>query len=140
MRRALIMTAGIVAVAGQPCAVAANDSESAETRGAAVFAHYCVLCHGPAGKGDGRAATMQKVPPADLSASVRSAEFKRQIVLEGGAAVARSSSMPAWGDVLTVQQVEDLVVFLEALVHSVPTTGTRTARDSFVLPSEVKRP
>jgi high-affinity iron transporter len=93
-----------------------------QARGATVFAQYCVLCHGPAGKGDGRAALMQKVPPADLTASALSAEHKRRIVLLGGAGVGRSASMPAWAEVLTEEQIEDVLAYLDSLIGSASAT------------------
>jgi mono/diheme cytochrome c family protein len=97
---------------------ASADSQPAQTRGAAVFAQYCVLCHGAAGKGDGRAAVMQKVPPADLTVSVLTAEHKRQIVLLGGAGVGRSVSMPAWAEVLSEAQIEDILTYLDFLASA----------------------
>ena len=84
-------------------------------RGAAVFSKYCALCHGSGGAGDGRAASMQKVPPADLTASTRSPSYKLQIVREGGAGLGRSSSMPAWREVLSDTEIADVVEYLETL-------------------------
>lgn len=91
----------------------ANDAEPA--RGAAVFSTYCVLCHGPLGKGDGRAASLQEVPPSDLSKSSRSVEYRLRIIGGGGAAMNRSSSMPAWSQVLTAEQIADVAAYLVAL-------------------------
>jgi mono/diheme cytochrome c family protein len=84
-------------------------------RGADVYSRYCALCHGAGGAGDGRAAPMQKVPPADLTVSVRSRSYKLQIVREGGAALGRSSGMPAWRDALTDAEITDVVEYVETL-------------------------
>ncbi len=84
-------------------------------RGAAVFSKYCALCHGSGGAGDGRAAAMQKVPPADLTVSTRSLSYKLQIVREGGAELGRSSSMPAWREVLSDAEIGDVVAYVETL-------------------------
>ena len=84
-------------------------------RGAAVFSKYCALCHGSGGVGDGRAASMQKVPPADLTMSTRSLSYKLQIVREGGAGLGRSSSMPAWREVLSDTEIADVVEYIETL-------------------------
>ena len=84
-------------------------------RGAAVFSKYCALCHGSGGAGDGRAAAMQKVPPADLTVSTRPLSYKLQIVREGGAALGRSSSMPAWREVLSDAEIADVVDYVETL-------------------------
>jgi mono/diheme cytochrome c family protein len=84
-------------------------------RGAVVYSKYCALCHGSGGAGDGRAASMQKIPPADLTVSTRSLGYKLQIVREGGAELGRSSSMPAWRDVLSEAEIADVVEYVETL-------------------------
>jgi mono/diheme cytochrome c family protein len=84
-------------------------------RGAAVFSKYCALCHGSGGAGDGRAASMHKVRPADLTVSSRSHSYKLHIVRDGGAALGRSSSMPAWRDVLSDAEIADVVEYVETL-------------------------
>lgn len=84
-------------------------------RGAAVFSKYCALCHGSGGAGDGRAASMQKARPADLTVSSRSRSYKLQIVRDGGAELGRSSSMPAWREVLTDAEIADVVEYVETL-------------------------
>ena len=83
--------------------------------GAALFAKYCSLCHGAGGEGDGRAASVQKVPPANLTVSTRPRSYKMQIVRRGGAALGRSSSMPAWGEVLTDAEIADVVAYVQTL-------------------------
>jgi high-affinity iron transporter len=83
--------------------------------GAALFAKYCSLCHGAGGTGDGRAASLQKVPPANLTISTRPRSYKIQIVRQGGAALGRSSSMPAWSDVLTDAEIADVVEYVQTL-------------------------
>lgn len=93
----------------------AADGNDASARGRALFDTYCVLCHGAAGKGDGRAASLQKVRPSNLTVSSRSDEYKLQIISNGGAAMNRSESMPAWKTVLTQQQIADVVVYLRAM-------------------------
>ena len=58
---------------------------------------------------------MQRVPPANLTISTRSRSYKIQIVREGGAAMGRSSSMPAWRDVLTDADIADVVEYVHTL-------------------------
>ena len=89
--------------------------DRAATRGAAVFSKYCVLCHGASGVGDGRAAPLQKVPPADLTVSTRPRSYKLQIVTRGGAEMGRSESMPAWREVLTEAEIQDVVSYVQTL-------------------------
>lgn len=93
----------------------ARPDDTPVARGAAVFSRYCALCHGSGGAGDGRAASVQKVPPVDLTVSTRSLGYKLQIVREGGAEVGRSNSMPAWRDVLSDAEIADVVEYIETL-------------------------
>lgn len=83
--------------------------------GAELFSKYCSLCHGTGGAGDGRAASVQKVRPANLTVSTRARSYKIQIVRDGGAAMGRSSSMPAWRDVLTDAEIAAVVDYVQTL-------------------------
>jgi high-affinity iron transporter len=93
----------------------APPAKTPVARGAVLFSEHCALCHGAGGAGDGRAASVQNVPPANLTVSWRSRRYKIQIVSEGGGAVGRSSSMPAWRDVLTDAQIADVVEYVQTL-------------------------
>jgi high-affinity iron transporter len=81
-------------------------------RGRALFAENCVSCHGENADGRGANAADLKPPPADFS----SAEFMRaetpfdfyHIISVGKP----TSAMPAWGQVLSLQDRWDLVSFL----------------------------
>lgn len=44
-----------------------NTPEASILRGGIVYMHYCSLCHGPEGRGDGRAARLHTPPPFDLT-------------------------------------------------------------------------
>jgi cytochrome c oxidase cbb3-type subunit 2/cytochrome c oxidase cbb3-type subunit I/II len=98
-----------------------------------VYAKYCTLCHGASGKGDGRAAVIQQRKPADLTKSVRTFEYKLDIVRRGGAALSRSSSMPAWSDVLSDAEIRAVVAYLQTLLEQdaviarQPVSSTATA-------------
>jgi mono/diheme cytochrome c family protein len=94
----------------------ANDAAAAPSaRGAVIFAKYCAVCHGESGAGDGRAASLQKVAPANLLLSTRSGEYQLRIVTDGGAALNRSSSMPAWRGELSEEQIQDVVAYIQRL-------------------------
>jgi mono/diheme cytochrome c family protein len=105
-------------------AVHASDPIAYGTAGAQTYSKYCALCHGDSGKGDGRAASLQKKRPADLTASVATYEDKLEIVRKGGAAVKRSVSMPAWSEVLTAQEIKDVVAFLESMSSRTPNASS----------------
>jgi mono/diheme cytochrome c family protein len=108
---ALVVTASLLPWSAR----ASEPQDDAVSRGAALYQTYCELCHGTSGKGDGRAATLQRTRPADLTLSARSDEYKIQIITAGGAAVKRSTSMPAWRDSLSQQQIRDVVAYLRTL-------------------------
>jgi mono/diheme cytochrome c family protein len=46
---------------------------------------------------------------------MRPRSYKMQIVREGGAALGRSSSMPAWRDVLTDAEIAEVVEYVQLL-------------------------
>jgi mono/diheme cytochrome c family protein len=81
----------------------AQDSDHAK-KGRALFVQHCVSCHGPAGKGDGPAASALKVPPADLTGISRRNQnsFPIEKVMyyidgEKYAVGHGSREMPVWG-------------------------------------------
>ena len=86
-----------------------------DVRGSIVFKTYCVLCHGSKGDGKGRAAEYYNPPPANLTLSKASDEYKENIIRRGGAAMGRSPFMPPWGQELTDEQVKDVVYYLRVI-------------------------
>jgi len=105
LQSVLICAAGccaIVAIATtQPSPVAANSK--AKARGAEVFAtHGCAHCHGPAGVGG------IKGPDLQLVRKRMNKEQIRHQIHDGG------KSMPAYGDMLTSPQINDLIAYLRA--------------------------
>jgi mono/diheme cytochrome c family protein len=90
--------------------------EASVARGDIAFQHYCALCHGKAGAGDGRAAKIHNPRPANLTVSDKNKAYKELIVRKGGAALGRSAAMPPWNEELTEEQITDIVNFLQTLV------------------------
>ncbi|MBI3838670.1 MAG: c-type cytochrome [Planctomycetia bacterium] len=107
-----------------------DPAAKSRSRGRNVFKHYCSICHGDEGKGDGFNSTNLTVPPRDFS----SPEFWRRTadehllrtVSRGGLAVGKSVLMPAWGHTLNDRQMRDTVAFL----HTLAAEGEPTADDS----------
>ena len=87
-------------------------------RGANTYQIYCVLCHGPGGEGDGRAAANLSPRPANLVLSRLSDKDKAAIVRGGGQSVGRSAAMPPWGSELTNAQIRDLTSFLRSFIQA----------------------
>jgi high-affinity iron transporter len=82
------------------------------SRGRLLFAENCVSCHGEAGDGYGSSAQGLSPPPADFTdpAFMRfETPYDFFHIISAGKA---SSAMPAWSEVLSVQERWDLVSYL----------------------------
>jgi cytochrome c oxidase cbb3-type subunit III len=102
--------------------VPANAVAESQLRGGKVYKHYCAICHGYEGQGNGFNSTNLAVPPRDFS----NPQFWREAtdehllltVSKGGTAVGKSVLMPAWGRTLTDRQMRDVVAYLHTLAPS----------------------
>ena len=93
--------------------------------GRRLYVSYCLLCHGPDGKGDGPLATAMKISPADLTTTVRSRSdtiLTKIITGEGRQTITGrdrhnllSEAMPEWSEVFTESQVKALIAYLRFL-------------------------
>lgn len=97
-----------------------HSVEAAIYRGSIVYSHYCVLCHGAAADGKGRAAKIYNPKPANLVASDKNDAYKELIIRNGGAALGRSEFMPPWKEELTDEQISDVVAFLRSIQQNKP--------------------
>jgi len=83
------------------------------------YAAYCVQCHGLQGNGMGLNVRDMSVQPRDhtdaKAMSGRSDEELFKVIKEGGLAVSKSVLMPAWNDVLTDEDITNLVSHLREL-------------------------
>lgn len=118
----LAVLVSVPACAADAKATAADDDyprkdtpEAAIYRGAIVFNHYCVLCHGAKADGAGRAAKLYNPKPANLVMSDKNDQYKELIIRGGGKAMGRSEFMPPWGNELTDEQITDVVAFLRSI-------------------------
>lgn len=89
------------------------------SHGATLFDNYCWTCHGKSGKGDGPIAKVYQPRPRDLTdhayVASRTDYDLYHAISQGGAAMGRSAAMPAWGHVLTPQDMWDLVAYIRQL-------------------------
>ena len=107
------LVVGII-VGGGPCrrAAAADSaaiSPAATKEAAQIFATRCALCHGATGKGDGAAAAGLNPKPRNYSdtawqSSVTDEQIEK-IIVNGGAAVGKSTMMPANADLASKPEV-----------------------------------
>ncbi|MBT3264949.1 MAG: c-type cytochrome [Acidiferrobacteraceae bacterium] len=97
----------------------AGDAEKGEE----IYVQRCTLCHGEEGDGMGPAAERLNPPPRDFTMAqykIRTTAFEEIVPVDSD--LVRmihdgmpSTAMPGWGDVLTEQDINDLVAFLKTL-------------------------
>ncbi|HEY5599318.1 MAG TPA: c-type cytochrome [Candidatus Manganitrophaceae bacterium] len=83
-----------------------------------LFKHYCAVCHGISGKGNGPNAQNIDPHPADLTGPETSALSDQEIyqtIDRGGAAVELSGYMPPWGKTLSREQIQSLLAYIRSL-------------------------
>jgi mono/diheme cytochrome c family protein len=103
-----------IVVAGR---AAAGDVQS----GAQIFKANCARCHGASAKGDGPdlVKLQAAVTPDDWTDGETnrglSDEFIVSMISKGGKANGKSPIMPAFGDKLSGEQIQDLVAFIRSV-------------------------
>ncbi len=111
---ALLPGAGARGAEGEPFRLD-GDPE----RGAALYPKKCKGCHGAEGHGDGALAKSLDPPPRDLTDGDRMARWGDEqlylLIRDGGEAAGLSSGMPAWGKLVSDQEVRDLAAFVRTL-------------------------
>ncbi|MGH7410001.1 MAG: c-type cytochrome [Candidatus Methylomirabilis sp.] len=97
-----------------------EGGERASGRGAGQtnYRSQCATCHGTTGKGDGWRAWLFRLKMGDFTDSAYMQtlpdEYLFQIIKQGGANLGKPG-MPSWGQELTDQEIEGLVVYLRNL-------------------------
>ena len=96
----------------------AGDAAAAES-GKQTYNVYCSSCHGESGKGDGPAASALNPKPQDLAGHEMQMtdDYIFWRIREGGLMEPFRSSMPAWKDVLSEEQIWQIVAYLRTLGH-----------------------
>ena len=87
-------------------------------QGRDLYKHYCAVCHGLSGKGNGVNADNLDPHPSDLTSrevAGLSNEEIYEVVQNGGAAVELSAYMPPWGKTLSKDQIQNLIVYTRTL-------------------------
>lgn len=90
-------------------------------QGKAVYEHYCQACHGPGGQGQAgdwrEKGPDGKYPPPPLDDSAHAwhhpTKILRQVIKHGSPG--GTGNMPAWKDVLTDAQIDDVIVYIKSL-------------------------
>jgi cbb3-type cytochrome c oxidase subunit I len=87
-----------------------DDLQEEGSRGAIVFAANCASCHGPAGKGDGKASASLLPKPANLT-DARFSDQRLSSVLWNGVA---GSAMPPWRQ-LPTEDLRAVIAYIQSL-------------------------
>ena len=94
-------------------ALAGGDAHHGE----AIFQRYCQGCHGPDGKGGGKG-FMPHVGPLARKDYIEyvTDEYLTEAISEGGPAVGKSGYMPSWKNVLSKQDIADVIAYIRTFV------------------------
>lgn len=86
-----------------------------QVKGKKLYKHYCSLCHGETGKGDGINAFNLDPRPADLTevCKVKEDEYVIKIVSEGTKAVGKSPFCPPYGRTIQKENIEAIILYLK---------------------------
>lgn len=87
--------------------------------GGSLYTHYCAVCHGTEGDGNGFNAGNLDPRPADHTdpelMNRRTDKDLYDVIYGGGKIAGKSVLMPPWGDTFSKAQIESLVLYLRTL-------------------------
>jgi mono/diheme cytochrome c family protein len=99
-------------------------TQSDARRGEVVYKAGCIACHGAEGKGADPASTVFVRPHTfpdftrcDQTTPEPDSSYKA-VILHGGHGLGFSQIMPAFGDILTDQQIDDVIAYVRTFCHN----------------------
>lgn len=112
-----LLAASALAGAAEPALKTANCTPTGPLRGdlergAALHLKDCADCHGVDGKANVIVMHMDQAPKDQSDPAYMKTlpdEYLYLAICKGGLAVGKNGVMPAWGDVLSDQEIKDLV-------------------------------
>lgn len=88
-------------------------------KGKALYLEHCAACHGKEGKGDGPDAKDLNPKPRNHTDGNYMNRLRDNylftVVKNGGQAVGKSDQMSGWGNILTDQEITDLIAYIRTL-------------------------
>ena len=113
--KTLIKMAALTALASHLAMTPATAAEAEK-----VFKFYCAQCHGLEGKGDGPNVTKDlPVTPRNFTSAKEMEKLSdadiKNVIMDGGPALSKSSMMPPWSKTLSEEEVDALIVHLRQL-------------------------
>ncbi|NOT81952.1 MAG: cytochrome c [Gallionella sp.] len=127
MKNFVISMLGLAVIAASNFAVAANPKmpdvsdmklpmpmslKGDFARGATFFVRNCAGCHGASGNGDGPRAYFITPPPRNFLLPASRKRLNRPVIFEAVTNGRLGTNMPAWGKVLTNQEIADVSEFV----------------------------
>lgn len=96
-----------------------NEMTYSEREGKSIYDKYCIHCHGKYGEADGFNSYNLKVKPVNLIDSVYQSETNKetikQIIINGGKSVNKSSQMPFYKNTLSLTEINAVVEYIKLL-------------------------
>lgn len=89
-------------------------------RGEKLFQDNCAFCHAADGTGKNWIGAFMEPHPRNLTDSTFMAGINRAYLQNAIRNGIKNTSMPAWGDVLTKAQIDDVITYIDAAFHPVP--------------------
>jgi len=87
--------------------------------GKAKYVQLCASCHGVTGKGDGPASESLNPKPHDWTdkqhVKSHTNKYFFQMIKAGGAALGMSPLMPPWGNVMSDQEIQNVIAYIRTL-------------------------
>ena len=122
----LLVRSGAGAGAAQASSAESPQPEAVlnyeQSNGKKLFEHYCAVCHGASGEGDGFNAFNLNPKPRNLADREAMKTFSPQqlfdAISQGGGERGKSNLMPPWGHTLNERQIRYLVAYLRTLRES----------------------
>ncbi|MDX1380016.1 MAG: cytochrome c, partial [Xanthomonadales bacterium] len=114
----LVLAGGLAAGFAMPAPAAADPDLE---RGREIFQANCVTCHGPAGQPDEDSALVKSlgVVPANFADALfnsrEPADDWKIVITHGGQALGFSEQMPAFGEALSDQDIDNVLAYIKTL-------------------------
>lgn len=103
-------------------AVSLAQTPADPAAGKVKYDSLCATCHGATGMGDGAASSALNPKPRNFMDSTTMSKKTnadlQKVIKEGGAAVGLSTTMPAWGAMLTDADIANIVAYIRQLGKS----------------------
>lgn len=87
-----------------------NVLVGSKINGKTIYTKSCAPCHGQTGKGDGKQGQSMSVKPANLSKHPPWHQSQHFFIL---ISVGTKSGMPGWQDMLSEQQIADVIAYIQ---------------------------